>query len=231
MSRKPTNAAAEPPGTPSDLELMLYADGELPEERIAEVEAYLDRSASARSKLRGLDLASALIREDALDRAARAGDLTDAIFARIQAEAPVVAPAPAPKLATVHALPVAARVPGAKAKPANDGSRAIFTLAAVAFAAAAGLMIWGKARIAQDPQAHLRPMPAQTAAPRPELPAPAPAKSAEVAEGGDDEHGVEVATVNFGSRSGSIFYVPKGAAPSNATTTVVWLNDDAAGGE
>ena len=97
MSRKPTNAAAEPPGTPSDLELMLYADGELPEERIAEVEAYLDRSASARNKLRGLDLVSTLIREDALDRAAQAGDLTDAIFARIQAEAPAVAPAPAPK--------------------------------------------------------------------------------------------------------------------------------------
>jgi hypothetical protein len=46
----------------------------------------------------------------------------------------------------------------------------------------------------------------------------------------DDEHGVEVAAVDFGARIGSIFYVPTGLAASNATTTVVWLNDEAAGG-
>jgi anti-sigma factor RsiW len=231
MSHKPSNPAAEPSGTPSDLELMLYADGELPEERLAEVEAYLERTASGRAKVRALDFTSALIREEALASAARAGDLTDAIFARIQAEAPPVVEAAPVKLATVHALPVAKRVPGLQQKkPANDGSRAIFTLAAVAFAAAAGLMLWGKMRIAPDPQAHLRPMPVQTAVvARTEL--PVPAKSAEIAAEGDDDHGVEVATVNFGSRSGSIFYVPKGVAASNATTTVVWLNDDAAGGE
>ncbi len=230
MSRKPSNVAAEPPGTPSDLELMLYADGELPEERLAEVEAYLERSSSARNKVRALDFSSALLREEALSSAARAGDLTDAIFARIQAEAQPQVEAPPVKLATVHALPVAKRPPAPKAKPANDSSRGLFTLAAVAFAAAAGLMIWGKMRLAPDPQAHLRPRPVPTAvAARPEL--PPPVKPAEIPAENDDEHGVEVASVNFGSRTGSIFYVPKGAVASNATTTVVWLNDDAAGGE
>jgi anti-sigma factor RsiW len=231
MSRKETNPAAESLGAPSDLELMLYADGELDEARLPAVEAYLDRSAVARAKLRALDVGSLLVREQALGAASKADGLADAIFAKIQAEATTAPESPSPKEATVHPLPLP-RVPLAKSKPANDGSRTLFTLAAVAFAAAAGLMIWGKVRIAPDPQAHLRPMPAHTApAARPELPLPTPVKTADVAVEDDNDHGVEVATVNFGSRMGSIFYVPKGVAASNATTTVVWLNDDAAGGE
>ena len=227
MSRNQPHAAAESPAPPSDLELMLYADGELEEPRLAEVEAYLSRPGPARTKIRALDLASALVRESA---PAPADGLTDAIMARIQAEG-AAQPAPV-KLATVHALPVRATLPRSASKPANDGSRGIFTLAAVAFAAAAGLMLWGKAHLAQDPQAHLRPIPAQTPAQTSavaRVEPPAPARPVDAAE--DDDHGVEVASVNFGSRTGSIFYVPKGVAASNATTTVVWLNDDAAGGE
>ncbi|MFO0762181.1 MAG: hypothetical protein U0359_37425 [Byssovorax sp.] len=227
MSRKANQPEAESPGTPSDLELMLYADGELPDERLAEVEAYLDRSAAARSKLAALDLGAAIVREQAL-AAAPTASLTDAIMAKIAAE-PAISPVAEPRLATVHALPMR-KVALPTQTPANEGSRAIFALAAVAFAAAAGLMVWGKMRIAPDPQAHLRPMPVATAvAARPET--PAPAKTAEVAAEADDTPGVEVASVHFGARSGSIFYVPKGADASNATTTVVWLNDDAAGGE
>jgi hypothetical protein len=57
--------------------------------------------------------------------------------------------------------------------------------------------------------------------------APAPPSTQE-AEG---DVGVEVAAVDFGSRIGTIFYVPTEAATSNHTTTVVWLADDPVGGE
>jgi hypothetical protein len=82
----------------------------------------------------------------------------------------------------------------------------------------------------QTPEA---PIAAMTSTPE-QIPAPpAPVKAAEPTPSpdADDEHGVEVAAVDFGARMGTIFYVPTGAAASNATTTVVWLNDDAAGGE
>jgi len=52
---------------------------------------------------------------------------------------------------------------------------------------------------------------------------PAPAAEAEAEEA--DEVGVEVAAVDFGSKVGTIFYVPTESATSKHTTTVVWLTD------
>jgi anti-sigma factor RsiW len=227
MSENPTKA-----GIPSDLELMLYADGELDDERVAAVEALLARDPSARRKLTSLGFVSGLVRERAVAAASPADTIADALMAQIAAEtatngvaharlAPLREAAASMKLA-----PVAATAPRA-AKPANDNSRGIFALAAVAVAAAAALMIWGRADV--RPELAAAPPAAQTEA-RPIVVAPpAPIKVAEPMAEVDGEHGVEVAAVDFGARMGSIFYVPTGSAASNATTTVVWLNDDAAG--
>lgn len=228
MSEDPTKA-----GIPSDLELMLFADGELEGERLAEVEAFVARNADARHKLSSLGLVSELVRERAVASASPADDIADALMAQIAAEAgtngvihaiatpPREVPAPA-KLA-----PVAALAPRA-AKPANDNARGIFALAAAAIAAAAALMIWGRTADLRPDVASISPTVQIEARPVVVAP-PAPIKIVEPTADSDGEHGVEVAAVDFGARMGSIFYVPTGSAASNATTTVVWLNDEAAG--
>ena len=228
MSENPTKA-----GTPSDLELMLYADGELEGDRFAAVEAFLARDAGSRRKLSSLGLVAGLVREQAVASASPADGIADALMAQIAMEAgtngvvhatsaplrEVVAPTP------VKLAPVAPRA----AKPANDNSRGIFALAAAAIAAAAALMIWARADVAPEVAENLSPRPTTEARPIGVAPS-APVKGVEPAVEVDDEHGVEVAAVDFGARMGSIFYVPTGSAASNATTTVVWLNDEAVGG-
>ncbi len=212
---------------------MLYADGELEGDRFAAVEAFLARDAGSRRKLSSLGLVAGLVREQAVASASPADGIADALMAQIAIEAgmngvvhatsaplrEVVAPTP------VKLAPVAPRA----AKPANDNSRGIFALAAAAIAAAAALMIWGRADVHPEVATNLSP--GQTTEARPIVVAPsAPVKVVEPAVEVDDEHGVEVAAVDFGARMGSIFYVPTGSAASNATTTVVWLNDEAVGG-
>jgi hypothetical protein len=226
MSRNSTKAAA----VPSDLELMLHADGELEGDRLDEVEGYLAGLAEgspARRKLSALSLASGIVREQALESAAGADSLADAVMAQIASEK---AQSAASKPADVVPLRAASAKAGGKpeGKPANDNARGVYALAAIALAAAAALVFWG--RTAQGPEVASNPpgatAPAWTAAPEP-TPSPEPAAVAEPAP--SEEHGVEVASINFGARMGSIFYVPSGTSASNATTTVVWLNDDAAG--
>ena len=227
MSENPTKA-----GIPSDLELMLYADGELDGERVAVVEAFVARDPRARRKLTSLGFVSGLVRERAVAAASPADGIADALMAQITAETATngvihTKAAPLREVAAPMKLaPVVATAPRS-AKPANDNSRGIFGLAAIAVAAAAALMIWGRADL--HPEVASAPPAAQTEA-RPIIVAPpAPIKVVEPAAEVDGEHGVEVAAVDFGARMGSIFYVPSGSAASNATTTVVWLNDEAAG--
>ena len=226
MSETPSKA-----GTPSDLELMLYADGELDGERHAAVEAFLAREVGARRKLSSLGLVAGLVREQAIASASPADGIADALMAQIAMETGtngVGAAAPSP-LREVALLLQVAPIATQAAKPANDNSRGIFFLAAAAIAAAAALMIWGRSGL--QPEVASSAPSAQTTAARPLLVTPtAPVKVADPASDADDEHGVEVAAVDFGARMGSIFYVPTGLAASNATTTVVWLNDEAAGG-
>lgn len=225
MSENPTKA-----GIPSDLELMLYADGELEDERIAEVEAFIARNPSARRKLTSLGFVSGLVRERAVAAASPADSIADALMAQIAAETAtngVVHAKPAPLHAAVAPMKLAPVAAPRAAKAANDNSRGIFALAAVAVAAAAALMIWGRSDVRSD--VAMAPPAVQTEA-RPIVVAPpAPIKVVEPVAEVDGEHGVEVAAVDFGARMGSIFYVPTGSAASNATTTVVWLNDEAAG--
>jgi len=90
-------------------------------------------------------------------------------------------------------------------------------------------MIWG--RLAPNPAAMSNEPVAMATTPeivRPtppvEMPA-APANEAETEADEDQEPGVEVASVDFGSQVGTIFYVPTEAATSKHTTTVVWLTD------
>lgn len=228
MSENPTKE-----GSPSDLELMLYADGELEGERVAVVEAFFAREAGAHRKLTSLSLVSGLVREQALASASPADGIADALMAQIALETGKngVAHAPSPPLRQVVSpaspsklAPVEARA----AKPANDNSRGIFVLAAAAIAAAAALMIWARTDVRPEVASNLPA--AQTEARAVVVAPPAPVKVVEPTAEADDEHGVEVAAVDFGARMGSIFYVPTGSAASNATTTVVWLNDEAAGG-
>src|SRR5262245_48536328 len=74
------------PGAPTDLDLMLYVDGELEPERIPVVEAELERSARLRQKVAALRLAAELVSESALERASDAVDgIAGAVMARIAA--------------------------------------------------------------------------------------------------------------------------------------------------
>jgi anti-sigma factor RsiW len=200
---------------PTDLELMAYADGELEDPRRAEVEAWLASHEAPRQKLAALDLVSEIMRGEALEGAAGAGSITDAVMAKIDAEEQ--APAPA------NVVPLRRKRP-------SSAPRTVYMIAASVVAAAAGMMLWG--RTTQDEDARRRNLPpsvlvqttatatATTEAPKPDAPKPE----------GDVEHGVEVAAVNTGGLPFTLFYVPSGTAASG-TTTVVWFTDDSAGGD
>lgn len=219
----------------SDLELMLYLDGELDDKRYEQVRRALTRNKVLRSKLSALEVSSSIVRERALDAAANI-DFADSVMAKIMANkstvslderdaAPVVHPTQEPSTNDTPAVRLDKL--GSPAKPSNDNSRGIFALAAIAVAAAASLMIWG--RMAPNPSAAPAEPVAMVTTPEvaPAKPPvemqPAPASEPEVAE--DQEMGVEVAAVDFGSKVGTIFYVPTEAATSKHTTTVVWLTD------
>lgn len=222
---------------PTDLELMLWADGELDEGRAREVEAYVLRDASSRAKVAGMDVVGAAIREH--EPSTLADGIADAVMARVEREGANgigrvdavrkrvngVEPGADPASATRRLAPVAA-----PQQPANDSSaRRIFVLAAIAAAVAAGLMIWGRmdaephrAEIQAPPSAEVVVVPAPSQRPAPEAPA---------APGDEGEPGVEVAAVDFGARMGTIFYIPTGSSEHSPTTTVVWLSDEGTGGE
>lgn len=208
---------------PSDMDLMLYFDGELEDSRRAEIEAYLDSDAGARSKMSGLRVTSEVVRAQALS-SARGGDIADLVMAKIEAGAVVP---PASNGASVEPAELVKTAKVRPTKAANDNSRGIFTLAAIAVAAAAAMMVWGRTGSEPVHSADNTPKIAEVAPTLEQAPpAPAPAPQVEASDT-DVEHGVEVAAVDFGSHMGTIFYVPTGAAASNAMTTVVWVDDEA----
>lgn len=239
--RKPAAGGLGPP--PTDMELMLYVDGELDEDRHREVEAHVLRDASCRAKIAGLEIAGSAVREGTLSPRLADG-IADAVMARIERGEADGLPGEAPPVklengAAVRPLSVVELPQGAvgqskrggtrfESKPANDNTRGIFVLAGLAAAAAAAMMIWGKVE-AEPPRAALTPpVPADTAAAPPSA---APEPVAVAAAEGEAKPGVEVAAVDFGARMGTIFYVPTGSTLSNTTTTVVWLSDNGTGGE
>ena len=193
---------------PTDLELMLYADGELEGDRIPAVQAWLDGDGDARNKLASLGMVSDLVRSQADEASAGADDIADAVMRKI--ESPITSEVtPEVTLPEVVARPK---------PPANDNARSFYVIAAFVVAAAAAVLLWAR----------------PPAAPTAQLVVPPPAATAPVDKGAapepeaDVEHGVEVASVDFGARMGAVFYVPTGTSASS-TTTVVWLSDDSAG--
>ena len=239
MTTKSMNGTAherhvEPPV--SDLDLMLYLDGELDDDRYEQVRSALTRNKILRSKLSALEVSSSIVRERALDAAGNI-DFADAVMARILTNktdvslderdaAPVAQPAR--EAATNDTPAVRLEKLGSRTKPSNDNARGIFALAAIAVAAAASLMIWGRlapnpSAVPAEPVAMVTTPEVAPAAPPVEIQPAQPAPTAEAEEA--DEVGVEVAAVDFGSKVGTIFYVPTESATSKHTTTVVWLTD------
>lgn len=219
----------------SDLDLMLYLDGELSAGRHDEVRRALTRDKVLRSKLSALEVTSTIIRERAVDAAANI-DLADSVMAKILAgDAAVsldqrdIAPVleQSQDSSTQQTEPVRLEKLGARSQPSNDNARSIFALVALAVAAAASFMVWG--RLAPNPSttapiAMVTTQEVAPAKPPAELPMqPAIAPEPETVE--EPEVGVEVAAVDFGSKVGTVFYVPTEAAASTHTTTVVWLTD------
>jgi len=132
-------------GRPTDMELMLYVDGELDEARRAEIEAHLAQSESGRRKVAALRIGSGMVREHSL-ASAKDFDIASAVMAKIDAIAvdlPAKNPPAKEESAGADVIALRDRRPAAadRSKAANDNSRGIFTLAAIAVAAAAGLMI------------------------------------------------------------------------------------------
>jgi hypothetical protein len=113
-------------------------------------------------------------------------------------------------------------------------------MAGLAAAVAAGLFLWSRAGLQDLPvTAGAAPSAAATApavalgpegsGPAPKWLAPAPSAEAERDEG--PSRVVEVANVDFGTNTGSVFYVSTGASTNDVTTTtaVIWVTDKVAG--
>ncbi|MBI4705290.1 MAG: hypothetical protein HY744_29640 [Deltaproteobacteria bacterium] len=217
-------------GRPTDEELMMLLDGELDATRGAEVEAYAARDPEARAKLAGLRLAGDLLREAAA-RDARADGVAEAVMAAIAAQ-----PGPAATGRGAEIIDLAARRAERDGRREPEGRKRragvqrYLALGAVAAAAAAGLMVWTR----------LRPEPGEPAAVATAVPATPSSglgvpgvsawrrlAAAELAR--DEGPAVEVASVDFGSRSGSVFYVSTGPGDTGPTTAVVWVTDVATG--
>ena len=204
---------------PTDLELMLYADGELEGERLSAVEAWLGTPAGrpGQRKIAALHLGADVVREHALAASAGASGIADAVMDLIEREPST------PSTPSTRSTPPAPR----KVAAANDNARGFYLVVAVLVAAAAAVLLWSR-----PPGA---PMPAPVA----RLTAGAPSAPSARELGGDPsvqdtspldvEHGVEVSAVDFGSRTGAVMYVPNETPGSS--TTVVWLSDDDVAGE
>ena len=65
---------------PTDLELMMYFDGELEGERLAAVEAFLAAEKVPKQKLAALDLAGSLVRERATTKHDVADGIADSVM-------------------------------------------------------------------------------------------------------------------------------------------------------
>jgi hypothetical protein len=222
-----------------DLELMRYHDDELDDEHVAALEEWLDEDDDARDKLAGMEIVGGLLREMAHeDRGV--DDIVEAVMAGLDAgetkageigagevdeeEASDKSPAeprPVPKLGPVPKL---SPVPKQGA-PANDNSSWIFMAAGLAAAAAAGLFFWGKQPVEEPLAGRTGPTAMATEA----APAPTGRPTAAVAseEDAPASEGVEIAAVDFGAHTGSVFYVSGGT--KTGRSAVVWITD--AGGE
>lgn len=191
-------------------DLMSYVDGELDEGREAEVEARLRQDPHASAVVATLFEMGERVREvaDARARDAGADDIARWVMDCIEQE----------KAGNVVVLRPASSV---ESVPARVGSIWPMAVGGLAAAAAVALLVWRFAGfdLVQPASEQAEALPSTN----PEMvvaSAPLPAVDY------DPEPGVSVDVVDFGARTGTIFYVPS----DTGTTTVVWLTDDEAGG-
>jgi hypothetical protein len=210
---------------PTDLELMMFHDGELDEARHGEVEAYLqgEGSRDGASKLAGLGLVSALVIESqatvARAQQKQADSIASSVITRLDKENAFEGQSSRRPLA-------------GEAAAANDNGRFIMVLAGLAAAAAAALFVWGRTTppepaaavdTVEAPTAELAPpAPVETVAVVPSASASAAVPAVEVEQ--ESEPSVEVASVDFSAASGAVYYVPSDSV--GQTTAVVWLKDE-----
>jgi len=222
----------------SDEELMRLLDGELDQARRTQVLAQLDEDDELRGKVAQLGLVGDLLREH-VDQDSRADGIADEVIARLSAE-----PAQG-KAGQVIELPLASRLRvNAPGRPnrvsANDNARSVFWMAGLAAAVAVGLFFWSRASLKDMSLAEGLTAGAKATAAavawQPSATVPEPAwlshPAATAADRDDDSSAaVEVASVDFGSNSGSVFYVSTGSSKTTTTTAVVWVTDGVPGGK
>jgi len=210
---------------PTDLELMMFHDGELDESRHGEVEAFLTAGGSASTKLAGLSLATALLVENhvkvSLSQQKQADSIADLVMSQIAKE---------PAARVSEKAPAERR----ELRAANDNGRFILGLAGLAAAAAAALFVWGRSAPPEIPSAALT-APVEQSAPEVALTQPSvttatlptatePLATLPIPPEEESSPSVEVASVDFSARSGALYYVPSDS--KGQTTAVVWLKDE-----
>jgi hypothetical protein len=193
--------------------MRLY-DGDLDAAEMERLEAALHEDEQARGKLASIAAIGTLLREKA-EADTRGDGIADLVMAKLDSDDHQTGKSSSES--KVHRL---------AARPANDNARNIFGVAMLAAAAAAALFVWGRTQPGESESAKLSaPLPVAAEMPsriEPSVPS-APAAQAKM-----EEVGVEIASVDFGTRQGSVFYVAGDDAA--ASTTVVWI-DDTSGGE
>jgi len=201
---------------PTDLELMLFADGELEARRRAEVEAWIARDARARAKLSSLHVVAEAVRESA--SGAPSPSVADGVMHLVSmGETPPrtlasVEPSRPPRRTVKRAMVAVTALAAAAVVLASLGERGVAPPVAM-----------GK-RHGSDAAATSVPQTAPVVA-MGDPPGVSQAPPGEARQDPSREHGVEVWSVEFGSRSGAVFYVPSDTSPTD-TTTVVWLSQD-----
>jgi anti-sigma factor RsiW len=182
---------------PTDLEIMQYVDGELETERAEQVERFLRQSDEGRALVATLREIGSQLREHALAEAQARG--ADAVADGV-----------------MHRLE----------RRDGRGAGGVWLYVAAAMAAAAALLFVAWQLVGSSTPSSLTGpiVPSFSLSSSPGLvvaSAPVPG------EEDDMEPGVSVDAIDFGSTTGTIFYVP---SDTGTTTTVVWLSDPEVGG-
>jgi anti-sigma factor RsiW len=208
---------------PTDLELMAYFDGEIDEPRRSEIARWLqgdageDEARAAHQKLAGLALGAEWV--EAVEPRAMGADASavDAILAAVRADQERPSPSAGSR------------------GPANDNHRWTVGFLGLVSAAAAAVFLWPRAPAPTAGGTSAGSSGTSTTTAAASVVAGAAAASSvvdAVAEADDDLQGVQVATIDFGARTGAIYNVVSDAlqdggsgAEKHVATTVVWITD------
>jgi anti-sigma factor RsiW len=176
---------------PTDLELMLWVDGELDAGRAGEISDYIRTDPRARAVVSALRQGSLTIEEDALRHAelSDADAIADNVMEAIDAAASRHLIAPVPRAPAWRAPAIAA--------------------ISIAFAAAAAWTFIFPHELA-------KPVAGRS-------PAVSSGATAVISNQEEPKEGVWIDVVDFGTRPGTIFYVP---SEDESILPVVWLTED-----